>query len=57
MVVNGIFERKEQLTLEEGGFSSTRLLELTHVLFYWLLLLPIDLPLKFRGDIFGLCIH
>jgi hypothetical protein len=53
MLFDGIFEKGEQLTSEEGGFSSTR----AFIAYTRLILLATSNsnwpPLKFHGDFLG----
>jgi hypothetical protein len=57
-LADGISKRGEQLTLGEGAPVPLGLpiLELTLVSLSWLLLIPIDLPLRLPGDLLGLCV-
>jgi hypothetical protein len=55
-LVDGISKRREQLTLAEGAPVPLGLPKLTLVSFSWLLLIPIDLPLRLPGNLLGLCV-
>jgi hypothetical protein len=55
-LADGISKRGEELTLGEGAPVSLGLPELTLVSLSWLLLIPIDLPLRLPGDLLGLCV-
>jgi hypothetical protein len=53
-LADGISKRGEQLTLGEGAPVPLGLPKLTLVSRSWLLLIPIDLPLRLPGDLLGL---